>query len=457
MCLGVAKFISEYCKFRKMRVGGDELSLGANILDNTVDWVIITFLILIEDVSMSVTEGTSLNILTRDSNMEPFLNESSESKCLSSTPIDSLFIRDGFGPLLENLSDESMEVFVCWQVGNLHTDVLESLIINTAELALSLIALSDLFPVLCHPIFGLVFECLTLDVGFLHLSVDLFLHSCDLLWVGASLFEQEVLVDTGNWGHLGDLFVHEWLCETWLIELVVTHLSVTDQVDDDVMFIYLTILCGNLENIVDVFHAVGIDVEDWGVNGLGEIGSVHSTSTLDWNGSETDLIVDNDVNRTTNRVIVQVLHLHGFINHALSGEGCVTMDQEWYNFVTPLGIIVFISNVVLSSASSHNDWVDALQVRRVGKDLDSEFIAIWIGSSVTCSQVVFDITGGSCPVLTVNFFRQDTLELGEDGLEWLSDDVGEQVETTSVRHTNNCLLGTQLCDGVESRLHTWDE
>jgi len=82
-----------------------------------------------------------------------------------------------------------------------------------------------------------------------------------------------------------------------------SHLSVTDQVNNDVMLIKLSILCGNLEYIMNVFHAVSIDVENWCVNSFGKIGSVHSTSAFHRNGCETDLIVNNNVDCSTNSVI----------------------------------------------------------------------------------------------------------------------------------------------------------
>jgi len=123
MCLRIAKFVSEYSKLWKMRVGGDELSLRALIMYNTVDRVIVPFFILVENVGMSVTKCTSFNILTWNSHMETFLDKRGESKGFSGTPIDSFFVSDGFSPLLENLSNKPMEVFISWQMRNLGTDV----------------------------------------------------------------------------------------------------------------------------------------------------------------------------------------------------------------------------------------------------------------------------------------------------------------------------------------------
>ena len=67
MSLGVSELVSHNGKFREMGVGGDEFSdslLLVLVGDNLVDWVVVTILVLIENVSMPVREGSSLDILT---------------------------------------------------------------------------------------------------------------------------------------------------------------------------------------------------------------------------------------------------------------------------------------------------------------------------------------------------------------------------------------------------------
>jgi len=50
-----------------MRVRGDELSgalIPVFLIDDLINWVIVTIFILIEYMSMSVTECSSLNVLS---------------------------------------------------------------------------------------------------------------------------------------------------------------------------------------------------------------------------------------------------------------------------------------------------------------------------------------------------------------------------------------------------------
>jgi hypothetical protein len=46
---------------------------------------------------------------------------------------------------------------------------------------------------------------------------------------------------------------------------------VTDQIDYDVTLELLTELSGELESSLYIFHAVSVDVENWGVDCLGNI------------------------------------------------------------------------------------------------------------------------------------------------------------------------------------------
>ena len=103
-----------------------------------------------------------------------------------------------------------------------------------------------------------------------------------------------------------------------MIELVVTHLSVTYQVYHNVCLELLTILSRNFENVGDVRHALGVDVENGSIHGLCDIGAVIARALSVWGGCETDLIIDDDVDSAANLVISQRLHLHALENNALA-------------------------------------------------------------------------------------------------------------------------------------------
>lgn len=53
--------------------------------------------------------------------------------------------------------------------------------------------------------------------------------------------------------------------------------------------------------------------------------------------------------------------------------------------------------------------------------------------------------------------RLNTLDFSHDHLKGLSHDVGQHVESTTVRHTNNELVCAILYGSVDSDLQAWDE
>ena len=54
------------------------------------------------------------------------------------------------------------------------------------------------------------------------------------------------------------------------------HLSVADQVNDYVLIILLTVFSSQLESCRDVFEGVGVDMENWSLNGFGKVCAVGS-------------------------------------------------------------------------------------------------------------------------------------------------------------------------------------
>ena len=59
-------------------------------------------------------EGTSLDILTGESNVVALLDKGSESESLSGTPVDALTLSNGLLSGLEDLGDGVVEFLVFW-------------------------------------------------------------------------------------------------------------------------------------------------------------------------------------------------------------------------------------------------------------------------------------------------------------------------------------------------------
>mmetsp|Transcript_24212 Transcript_24212/g.37290 ORF Transcript_24212/g.37290 Transcript_24212/m.37290 type:complete len:345 (+) Transcript_24212:1000-2034(+) len=343
-------------------------------------------------MSVSVREGTSLDILSRKSHIITVFNESSEGEGLGSSPIDALAGLDALQTGLEDFLDLSVEFLVLRQLGNLMTSVLKAFNSEAGDLSSRLVDFLDTLPLVGDPVFSIESVVLGVVVGRLKSVLDALSHLSAFFGGYNALVDELLLVDSSHRGHLGNLLVHLGLGEAGLIELVVTEFTVTNEIDDDIMIEFLSVLGSQLEHEAHVIHAVGVNVEDGSVDSLGEVRGIDTGAGHLGASSESDLVVHDDVDGASNLVVLQILHLDALVAHALAGEGSISVDQHRDNSVTILSLLNQALKMVLCSSSSHNNGVDALQVRGVSEHLDGELLAIAVSSGEAGSKMVLDIT-----------------------------------------------------------------
>lgn len=87
------------------------------------------------------------------------------------------------------------------------------------------------------------------------------------------------------------------------------------------------------------------------------------------------------MNSSTNSVVLQILHLNGFIDDSLTRECSITVNQDRYDNIFITSFLDSLSNVILSANTSHNDWINALQMGWISKYLTSQLFTIRIFSS----------------------------------------------------------------------------
>lgn len=102
-------------------------------------------------------------------------------------------------------------------------------------------------------------------------------------------------------------------------------------------------------------------MENRSLNRLGKIGTVDSTARFAGIGRETNLVVYDDMDSTTDFVIGQVSHLHTFIDHSLSSEGGISVDYDG-NYLFTINVT---HQVLLGASTAKDNWVNCLQMRGV--------------------------------------------------------------------------------------------
>ena len=76
------------------------------------------------------------------------------------------------------------------------------------------------------------------------------------------------------------------------------------------------------------FRIISIYVENGRVDNASNIGTVWGRTRVSGISSETDLIVGDNVDGSSCRVIRQVRQMESFVHDALAGKGCVAVQQN---------------------------------------------------------------------------------------------------------------------------------
>ena len=128
-----------------------------------------------------------------------------------------------------------------------------------------------------------------------------------------------------------NLTIELWLRKRGLIQFVVSIATVADHIDNDISTPLMAILYRRFECCRYCERVVPIAVKDWAIEGLPNIRAVGGGTRVNWVGCETNLVVYNNVDSTTNIEIVHTCHLHRLVNDPLTGEGGITVQQNGHD------------------------------------------------------------------------------------------------------------------------------
>lgn len=266
-----------------------------------------------------------------------------------------------------------------------------------------------------------------------------------------TLFEDLRSVNVFNSRVLGNLFVHEGLSEHRLIQLIVTHSSVSNNINNDIRAEYLSVLSSDLEHSANIIDAIGVNVENRSIDGFSNVSAVKPSSSVVRSSSETNLVVSYDMDGTSNSVVLKILHLHALVNNTLTSESSISMEDNRNN----LGSVVVLIVMLFSSSSSHHNRVHAFKVGGVSKDRNSQLPSIFVALSVSCTKMVLNISRSDVGVLSG--LRNSTLELSKNLFKRFLHNVREHIKSSSVRHTHNNFFGAHFRKRVTAEFKARDK
>ena len=75
---------------------------------------------------------------------------------------------------------------------------------------------------------------------------------------------------------------------------------------------------------------------------------------------------------SSNCVVLEALHLQALVDNALSRDRCITMDYDRYDSAPVF--LLSTKEMLLSSCSTLDTWIDSLQMRWVGKQSQLDLV-----------------------------------------------------------------------------------
>ena len=128
-----------------------------------------------------------------------------------------------------------------------------------------------MYPLSRFPLFSFKLEAFTVCICRFKVALNFGFHGIKTLLINNTLTKQLGFILSGYRLHFGNLLVHKWLSETWLIKLVVSKLSVTNQINNNIMIELLSVFSGSCEYMVHIVNALSVYVENWCIDGFGKV------------------------------------------------------------------------------------------------------------------------------------------------------------------------------------------
>ena len=136
--------------------------------------------------------------------------------------------------------------------------------------------------------------------------------------------------------------------------------AIADQIDHDVGAELVAVLDGDAGDANDGVDIFGVDVEDGNRLAARDAGGEARRVLFGVAGSESEKIVDDDVDGAADGVSGQVGVVHGLGEDALSGECGVAVNQQWKIFFAS----TFSGAVLLGAGAADGDGIDGFEMAR---------------------------------------------------------------------------------------------
>ena len=243
-----------------------------------------------------------------------------------------------------------------------------------------------------------------------------------------------------------DALVHQRLGVGRLVPLVVAVQPETDQIDDDVLVKFLTVVERDLQDPPRRLGVVSVDVEDRNLHGFRDVRRIEGGAAGRRVRCEADLIVDDDVNRAPRAVSAQLREVEDLRDDPLPRERGVAVEKHGQD-LSPALFPRETGTILDGARHPLDDRIDRFQVRRIRGDGDPNLPPALRSPGRARALVIFDV-----PLVRRKVRVNRPLETGEDALGRVADDVGENVQPPAVRQSHHHVFDAPRAQSVQRGL-----
>jgi hypothetical protein len=120
-------------------------------------------------------------------------------------------------------------------------------------------------------------------------------------------------------------FIHMRLSKFRFIKLIMAVSTITNNINENILVELLSVFHCEFAYSVDSFWIISIYMNNWGIKCFSNITAVKWTSSINRIRRETNLIIDNHMNSTSDWKLRYFPKCKWFIHYTLSWERCITV------------------------------------------------------------------------------------------------------------------------------------
>src|SRR5262245_49177437 len=353
---------AEHGLFRQHRVDDFERRLAfGQVLERGVFLLVL----LVHQHGMALGEGAALGVLAREPDAEALDEQRAVSERLGGGPIDPLAVLDHLAARRHDADNGLVRGKGLGERGELAADFAQDIECDAGIAApRPFLGMADAGPSAVEPIGAVRPVAFAGRELLFEQAAELGLHGVDLVPREQVFGDELPRVDFDRARMLGDAPIHQGLGEGGLVGLVVAEAPVAEHVDDDRLAEALAVLRGDLGDIDHGLGIVAIHVKDRRIDHLGDVGGVGRGARKARRGRETDLIVDDEMQRAAGTVSAQPGKAETLRDHALPGESGIAMQEERQDFFAlPVAALI-----LLGADLAKHHGIDDLEMRGVRRE-----------------------------------------------------------------------------------------